>query len=104
MTSKLGIKPGFTVATLHAPSEFAGLLDPIPAGVKLGTRLTASTDLVVAFYEKRASLERDIARLRAAAFPDRTVWLAWPKKASGMPTDITEDVIRCARSTQPGRA
>ena len=94
MASKLGIKPGFTVTTLHAPTAFVGLLQPLPVAVRLSTRLTESTDLIVAFYDKRAALERDIPRLRTAAFPDRTVWLAWPKKASGMRTDITEDVIR----------
>ena len=91
---KLGIKPGYTVSALHAPGDFAALLEPIPSGVHLSTRLSASTDLIVAFYDKRTSLERDVPRLRKAAFPDRSVWLAWPKKASGRPTDITEHVIR----------
>lgn len=94
LVSKLGIKPGFTVAALHAPTDFASLLDPLPAEVKLSKRLSAATDLVVAFYDQRSALEREIPRLRAAAFPDRTLWLVWPKKASGRPTDITEDDIR----------
>lgn len=94
LVAKLGIKSGFTVAVLHAPADFASLLEPIPADVTLGQRLSAATDLVVAFYDQRSALEREIPRLREAAFPDRTLWLAWPKKASGKPTNITEDVIR----------
>lgn len=94
LAGKLGIKSGFNVAALHAPADFTSLLEPIPADVKLASRISASTDLVVAFYDQRSALERDIPRLRKAAFPDRILWLAWPKKASGKPTNITEDVIR----------
>jgi hypothetical protein len=94
LATKLGIKEGFAVAALHAPSGFADLLDPIPQGVKLGSRLSASTDLVVAFFSERSALEGEIPQLRKAVFPDRTLWLAWPKKASKLPTTITEDVIR----------
>ena len=94
LARKLGVKTGFTVAALHAPGDFPTLLEPLPAEVTLKDRLSSSADLVVAFYDRRASLEREIARLRKAAFPDRALWLAWPKKASGRPTDITEDVIR----------
>ncbi len=94
LATKLGIKPGFTVAALHAPGEFASLLDPIPAEVRLGQRLTAATDLVIAFYDRRSAMVREVPRLRAAAFPDHSIWFAWPKKSSGRATDITEDVIR----------
>ncbi len=94
LATKLGIKPGFSVATLHAPADFASLLDPIPADVRLGPRLTSSTDLVVAFYDRRSAMEREVTKLRSAAFPDHPVWFAWPKKSSGRQTDITEDVIR----------
>lgn len=94
LANKLGIKAGFNVVTLHAPADFASLLEPMPVHVKLGQRLSASTDLVVAFFEQRTALEREIPRLRATVFPDRVLWLAWPKKSSGKPTNITEDVIR----------
>jgi len=94
LAAKLGIKDDFLVAALHAPGALPELLDPLPTGAKLSSRLTASTDLVIAFFTKRAQLEREIPRLRAAVFPDRSLWLSWPKKASGLATDITENVIR----------
>jgi len=94
LAHKLGIKAGFTVVALHAPADFASLLEPMPVDVKLGLRLSSSADLVVAFFDQRAALEREIPRLRATVFPDRVLWVAWPKKASGKPTNITEDVIR----------
>jgi len=56
--------------------------------------LGKSADLVIAFFTRRAALEREIPRLRSSVFPDRTLWLSWPKRSSRMPTDITEDAIR----------
>lgn len=94
LATKLGIKSGSRVAALHAPADVTSLLDPIPAGVPLAKQISASTDLVLAFYEQRAALETEILRLHKAAFPNRALWLARPKKTSGRPTSITEDVIR----------
>jgi hypothetical protein len=51
-------------------------------------------DLVVAFYTRRATMVREWPKLTAAVAPHGTVWIAWPKRASGVPTDITEDVLR----------
>lgn len=51
-------------------------------------------DVVLFFTTERAELERRIERLGAAIFPDRMLWIAWPKRASKVPTDVTEDVVR----------
>lgn len=94
LASKLGIKDGYLVAALHAPSSLPELLVPLPMDVRLSDRLGKSADLVIAFFTRRAALEREIPRLRASVFPDRSLWLSWPKRSSRMPTDITEDAIR----------
>jgi len=91
---KLGLKPGMQVAWLKAPEHFADLLGPLPDGVRLRTRAVAPLDLVVLFVTRRAELARRLPALRAAVAPDGAVWAAWPKRASGARTDVTEDVVR----------
>jgi hypothetical protein len=59
---------------------------------KLGVKPNAN--VVVAFFTERSELEARIASLEQAIFPDGGLWIAWPKKASKVPTDITEDTVR----------
>jgi hypothetical protein len=90
----LGIKEGARVALLHAPPDFDATLGDLPAGVVVSSRLGKSHDVIVAFVDKRDHLARAIPKLEHAIFPDGAVWVAWPKKASKLPTDMTEDVVR----------
>lgn len=92
LPQKLDIKEGADVALLHAPADFE--LDPLPAGVTLGHRLGKRHDVIVAFVDERSHLEKAIPLLEKAVFPDGAIWIAWPKKASKRPTDMTENVIR----------
>ena len=100
LAKKLGIKDGHDVAVLHEPAEFRGLLEGLPEGVQFVEHPASrsggadSPDVSVAFFIERADLERDLDALAQAAFPDRTIWLAWPKKTSGVETDLTGDVVR----------
>jgi len=91
---KLGLKPGLRVAWLGAPPHFAALLGPLPDGTQLKSRATAPLDLVVLFVTRRAELVRRLLGVRRAVAPDGAVWAAWPKRASGVATDVTEDVVR----------
>ena len=92
---KLGIKPGHRVLLLRAPDRFAeATLGELPDGVRLARRAGGSADVIVAFHTRRAQLERDLSRLRALMEPAAGLWIAWPKRASGVETDITEDVVR----------
>ena len=91
---KLGLKPGMRVAWPGAPEEFPALLGPLPDGVTVKRRATAPLDLAVVFVTRRAALARRLPGLRAAIAPDGAVWAAWPKRASGVATDMTEDVVR----------
>jgi len=93
---KLGIRAGQRIAVLDAPQPaFDAALGELPEGVeRLRTTLRGRFDLVVCFVTERARLERRLPRLVAAIEPDGMVWVAWPKRASRVPTDVTEDVVR----------
>jgi hypothetical protein len=94
LPKKLGFKAGMAAAILGAPDGFAATLGDLPDGVTVATRLGGHKDLVIVFLTERAELARRVDALKRAIAPDGTVWVAWPKKASKMPTDITEDVVR----------
>ena len=94
LPQKLGINPGARIAFIGAPDEFAKALGPLPAGITLSTKVRGPLDVIVFFTDKRAQLDKRIAALQAALEPAGGLWIAWPKKSSGVPTDITEDVLR----------
>jgi hypothetical protein len=79
---------------LGAPDGFDATLGRLPDGVALRSRARGPLDVIVFFTRSRAELERRIERLRAALHPAGRLWVAWPKRASGVPTDVTEDVVR----------
>jgi hypothetical protein len=79
---------------LHEPDGFDGTLGDLPDGVDVVRRLSGKADVIVAFIDTRAHLDAAIERLGQAIFPDGGAWIAWPKRASGVPTDMTEDVVR----------
>jgi hypothetical protein len=92
LAKKLGVKTGATLVVLGAPSEF--VIADLPAGVTAKTRLGAHADVVVFFTKERAALAAKLDALQAAIRPDGAAWIAWAKKASKVPTDLTEDVVR----------
>lgn len=94
LAKKLGIGAGATILTIDAPAGYAQLLAPLPPEVTLARRLTTGVDVIHLFAARRATLARVLRRARHAMREDAALWVSWPKRASGMPTDITEDVIR----------
>ena len=94
LVDKLGIKPGARVALVGAPEGFAATLAPLPDGVRLTTRLSKGVDVAVMFTTSRARLENRWGALTDAVGPAGAVWVAWPKRASGVATDMTEHVMR----------
>jgi hypothetical protein len=90
---KLGFKPGMTAIFLDAPEHLDDLLGELE-GVTVKRALRGRADLVMCFVTRRRELERRAARLREAVAPDGMVWACWPKRASKVDTDITEDVVR----------
>jgi hypothetical protein len=94
LARKLGIGDDSLVAFPGAPAGFSATLGPLPDGVVIRRRAVGPLDVVVAFFDRRAQIERRLGRLAAAVFPDGGLWIAWPKRASGVPTDVSEDVVR----------
>lgn len=94
LAKKLGIKESACVLLLGAPPDYLSLLAPLPEDVQLVARATSQVDLVQAFVTERDVLAGHLAALRQALRPDAALWISWPKKASKVPTTVTEDVIR----------
>lgn len=94
LARKLGIAEGCRLLVVNPPQDYAALLAPMPDGVAFESRLCARTDVVHVFAESRAALAGDLARLRTGIRADAAIWVSWPKKASKVATDVTEDTIR----------
>jgi hypothetical protein len=94
LIAKLGIKPGMTIAIVHPPDDFDDTLGPLPDGVTVRRSLRGNLDLILFFTTSRAELERRFTALVAALDADGSLWISWPKKSSGVSTDLTEDVLR----------
>ena len=88
------MKSGMRVWLRYAPEDFEYLLDGLPEGVSLSRRKRSDVDLVMCFSTSAEKLEADVALARSVIPPDGVIWTAWPKKASKVPTDITEDRLR----------
>jgi hypothetical protein len=85
---KLGIKEGYRLTLVGAPDGWT--VPDLPDGVTIG----GGGDVVVAFHRAAAELESGIEELGRAIFPDGSLWIAWPRKAGGHDSDITENGIR----------
>jgi hypothetical protein len=95
LPKKLGIKEGTRLALVAAPGGFLeSTLSPLPDQVELRARVRGPLDVIVFFTKSRADLERRFAKLAAALQPAGALWIAWPKRSSGIETDLTEDVLR----------
>jgi hypothetical protein len=94
LVDKLGIKPGASVLILEAPKGHDKTLGTLPEGVTFAKAPKPGLDFIHLFTTKRADLERRFAALQKALAPAGMLWVSWPKKASGVATDITEDVVR----------
>jgi hypothetical protein len=94
LARKLGLGGGQRVLLLGAPPEFRESLEPVPPGIQWQTRLRGSLDCVILFAPVAAALERSLRRAAGALAPAGMLWVAWPKQASRVPTDLTEDRVR----------
>ncbi|MTD43290.1 DUF3052 family protein [Conexibacter sp. W3-3-2] len=95
LAQKLAIKAGHVVCVLDAPAGFVEHgLGPLPADVRLHATLVAAADVVLTFRTERARLEADREPVTRTIFPAGAWWVCWPKRASKVPTDVTEDVVR----------
>jgi hypothetical protein len=94
LVKKLGVRPGARAHFVNAPGSFEDTLGPLPDGARLLRRPSAPLDFILLFVDREADLVAALARLQPTLARDGMVWVAWPKKASRVPTDLTEDVVR----------
>jgi hypothetical protein len=95
LPKKLGIKEGSRLALIAAPDRFVeSTLAPLPERVDLRPRARGPLDVIVFFTKSRADLERRFGKLASALQPAGSLWIAWPKRSSGISTDLTEDTLR----------
>lgn len=96
LADKLGIREQMRVVVVGAPRGYAARLAPLPRGVTITTQVSSRGDVLHLFVHRRSELARRIARLGRALRDDAALWISWPKKSSGQPTDLTEDTVRLA--------
>ncbi len=94
LAGKLGIQPGLRVAVLNEPEGYRGWLAPLPPGVVFTTRPDAQADVVHSFVVERSALQTQLTSWRHLLRADVALWISWPKKASKVPTTLTEGTIR----------
>ena len=96
LVRKLGIKPGQRVAFISAPAAFGAALGELPEGVHVlaGATRAGSLDVIVAFFTRRSALERRLGGLIGRIDRAGGLWIAWPKRSSGVASDVSEDVVR----------
>lgn len=93
---KLGIRAGQRVWLISGPGNYLQWLPGLPDGVEIRNRRSSQTGLVHLFATRQPVLQKKLQQLRHCLEPQVPVWVSWPKKASGVPSDITEDTVRQA--------
>jgi hypothetical protein len=94
LPDKLGIKPGFRIAIIGAPRGYRTTLGALPDGVSITTVPRGALPFIHFFTKQRTLLQRRFPALKRALAQDGALWVSWPKQASGVATDLTEDVVR----------
>ena len=94
LVRKLGIKPGFRAHFRRAPESLAKTLGPLPEGVEVRATLRGDFDFIHGFWTSRSLLVREFSRLKKALRTSGSLWVSWPKQASGWSTDLTGGEVR----------
>jgi hypothetical protein len=94
LAKKLGIKEGFYVYVINAPANFIDLLRPLPPNVEIVDVSRKNADVAHLFTNDHTDLQKTLSELRKTIRQDGAIWVSWYKKASKLPTEITEDLIR----------
>jgi hypothetical protein len=95
LAKKLGIKEGSRIALVNAPKDFESELGELPDSVQFVKRPTKSLDIIILFVSSEGALARDFAKFAARLTANGMMWIAWPKKSSGVTTDLSEQRVQC---------
>ncbi|MBA3805598.1 MAG: DUF3052 family protein [Acidobacteria bacterium] len=96
LARKLGIKENQRIALINAPQTFQEELGSLPAGAVVVARSQSSLNLILFFAASHAELKKNFAKLKARLIPNGMLWVAWPKKNSGVKTDLSFEVVQRA--------
>jgi hypothetical protein len=96
ISKKLGLKPGMRVLVVAAPSGYLKSLAPLPEGVVISEAVGGTHEFVQFFVTKRAAIEKSAKNLLKSAAPGALVWITYPKKASGVESDLSREVVWAA--------
>jgi hypothetical protein len=94
LAKKLGIKQGFQILLINEPDGYMDLFTDFPEAVDIAKEYQGDKDLIHYFTTEAKLLLRDIQNLKKEIKQNGIIWISWPKKSSGVPTDLTEDLIR----------
>jgi Protein of unknown function (DUF3052) len=94
LAKKLGIQAGAFVRAVDAPDDYAQLLEPLPANVTFVERVADELDIVHLFTKSRSKLVKYLDEYKNKIKQNGSIWVSWPKKSSGIPSEVTEDTIR----------
>jgi len=94
LAKKLGIKEGCRIAVINAPNDFESTLEQLPSGVEFVKRPTKALDIILLFVLTERALARDFAKLAARLTATGMIWIAWPKKSSGVSTDLSFERVQ----------
>lgn len=94
LAKKLGIKEGSRVALVNAPKDFESTLEQLPNDVEFVKRPTKQIDIILFFVLNERVLARDFARLASRLIANGMIWIAWPKKSSGVATDLSFERVQ----------
>jgi hypothetical protein len=89
LAKKLGIKDNFRIALINAPKDFSNTLGPLSSSVRVSSRLSADLDLILFFVDSEEVLTREFVKLSTKLKTNGMIWIAWPKKSSGVATDLS---------------
>jgi hypothetical protein len=94
LAKKLGIKPGFKITLINAPEHYLNLFTDMPPDIIFSHNETELKDIIHLFVKNKAEYFATLPRIKTQIVQNGSIWVSWPKKASKVPTDITEDIIR----------
>ena len=94
LARKLGFKPGSRIRVSGAPADYDALVTPRPDDVMISTTIRKDIDIWHFFTRSEAELSSRLKTMKRSIRQDGMIWVSWPKKASGVATDVTEDTIR----------